>query len=197
MDSFFCAIYHLKSLINDPTCYKNPDKPTCIDLIFTNFPLQFQAMLALETGLSNFHKMAVAAFKSEFLHQRPKIISYRSYKQINRNNFKDEIKNTIITQKISHKYLAFKNIVLETLNLYAPLKIKYLQVKHSSFIKKDLSKAIIHRSKLRKQFFKSQIHESRLRYNKEKNLCVTLLRKAEKEYYTDLKMSDINDNKKF
>ena len=128
------------------------------NLIFTNFPLQFQAMLALETGLSNFDKMAVAALKSEFLHQRPKIISYRSYKQINRNNFKDEIKNTIITQKISHKYLAFKNIVLETLNLYAPLKIKYLQANHSSFIKKDLSKAIIHRSKLRKQFLKSQIH---------------------------------------
>ena len=31
----FCAIYHLQSLIKEPTCYKNPEKPTCIDLILT------------------------------------------------------------------------------------------------------------------------------------------------------------------
>ena len=65
-----------------------------------------------------------------------------------------------------------------------------------SFISKDVSKAIMHRSKLRNQFLKLQTHESRLRYNKQRNLCVTLLRKI-KKYYTDLKMSDINDNKKF
>ena len=29
----FCFIYHLKSLIKEPTYYKNPEKPTCIDLI--------------------------------------------------------------------------------------------------------------------------------------------------------------------
>ena len=25
-------------MTNKPTCYKNPDKPTCIDLILTNCP---------------------------------------------------------------------------------------------------------------------------------------------------------------
>ena len=55
----------------------------------------------------------------------------------------------------------------------------------------------MHRTKLRNQFLKLQTHESRLRYNKQRNLCVTLLRKAKKKYYTDLKMSDINYNKKF
>ena len=64
----FCAIYHLKSLIKQPTFYKNPEKPSCIDLILTNSPRQFQATLTLEAGLSDFHKMTVAAFKSEFLH---------------------------------------------------------------------------------------------------------------------------------
>ena len=70
MDSS-CGIYHLKSLIKEPTCYKNPEKATCIDLILTNSPRQLQATLTLETGLSNFHKMALAAFKSEFPHQKP------------------------------------------------------------------------------------------------------------------------------
>ena len=79
MDSFF-AIYHLKSLIKEPTCYKNPEKPACIDLILTNSPRQFQATLTQKTGLSDFHKMTVAAFKSEFLHQKLKMISYCNYK---------------------------------------------------------------------------------------------------------------------
>ena len=30
-----------------------------------------------------------------------------------------------------------------------------------------------------------------------RNLCITLLRKARTKYYTDLKMSDTNDNKTF
>ena len=55
----------------------------------------------------------------------------------------------------------------------------------------------MHRSELRNQFLKLQTRKSRLRYNKQCNLRVTLLRKDEKKYYTDLKMSYINDNKKF
>ena len=55
----------------------------------------------------------------------------------------------------------------------------------------------MHRSKLRNEFLKLQILESRLRYNKQRNLCVTLQRKANKKYDTDLTISDTNDNKKF
>ena len=33
----FCSSYNLTSMINRPTCFKNPEKP-CIDLILTNCP---------------------------------------------------------------------------------------------------------------------------------------------------------------
>ena len=109
----FCAIYHLKSLIKEPTCCKNPDTPAYIDLIIIS-PTQFQVTLALETGLSDFHKMTVAAFKSQFPHQKPKMISYRNYKHFNRDNFEKEIKKTLIIQKISTKdSLAFKKLFLK------------------------------------------------------------------------------------
>ena len=55
----------------------------------------------------------------------------------------------------------------------------------------------MHGSKLRNQFLELQVHQSRLRYNKRSNLRVTLLRKDEKKYQADLKMSDLNDHKKF
>ena len=59
-----CATYYLKSLIKVSTCYKSSDKRTRIDFILTDSPRQFQATLTLETGLSDFHKMTVAAFIS-------------------------------------------------------------------------------------------------------------------------------------
>ena len=31
--SEFCDVYNLKNLIKDPTCFKNPLNPSCIDLI--------------------------------------------------------------------------------------------------------------------------------------------------------------------
>ena len=40
--SEFYDTYNLQNLVKDPTCYKNPSKPTCIDLILTNFPKSFQ-----------------------------------------------------------------------------------------------------------------------------------------------------------
>ena len=38
----FCENYNLKSLIKQPTCYNNPNKPTCIDLILTTFHACFK-----------------------------------------------------------------------------------------------------------------------------------------------------------
>ena len=31
----------LKCLISQPTCYKNPNNPACIDLVLTNVPRSF------------------------------------------------------------------------------------------------------------------------------------------------------------
>ena len=61
-----CDINCLKSLIKVPTYFRNPDKPTCIDLILTNRPNLFQRSSAFETGLSEFqtfHIMTVTEFK--------------------------------------------------------------------------------------------------------------------------------------
>ena len=53
-----------------PTCFKNPDKPTCIDLILTNKPNLFQHSSAFETGFSNFCLLTVVTeFKMGFQNQ--------------------------------------------------------------------------------------------------------------------------------
>ena len=77
----FCDTYDLRSLIMEPTCYKNPENPTCIDLILTNHSLSFQNSCVLETGLSDFHKMTVTIMKASFQRLQPRIIKYRDYRR--------------------------------------------------------------------------------------------------------------------
>ena len=57
--SSFCESYNLKSIIKQPTCFKNSEKPSCIDLILTNRPKSFQSTCVIETELSDFHRMTV------------------------------------------------------------------------------------------------------------------------------------------
>ena len=73
----FCLNYNLSNLIKEPTCFKNPAHPSCIDLILTNFPKSFQNSMAIETGLSDFHKMTITVMKSHYKKLKPNIITYR------------------------------------------------------------------------------------------------------------------------
>ena len=57
--SNFCEIYNTKNITKEKTCLKNPENPTCIDLILANRPRSFQDSGAIETGLSDFHEMCV------------------------------------------------------------------------------------------------------------------------------------------
>ena len=71
----FCKLNELTGLIKKPTCFKNPDKPTCIDLILTNQPSCFQHSKAFETGLSDFHVLADTEIKMSPQKLLPKIIN--------------------------------------------------------------------------------------------------------------------------
>ena len=59
----FCAIFSLKNLIKEPTCFKSLEKPTGIDHILTNHPKSFQHSGTFETGYSDFHKLTYTVLK--------------------------------------------------------------------------------------------------------------------------------------
>ena len=61
----FSEIYKLWNLIKEPTCFKNPENPACIDLILENKPLGFKNTYVIETRLSDFHKMKLAMMKMQ------------------------------------------------------------------------------------------------------------------------------------
>ena len=62
----FCETYNLENLITEPTCIKNPDNPSSIDVILTNRADSFQNSMTIETGLSDHHKMTTSVLKIYF-----------------------------------------------------------------------------------------------------------------------------------
>ena len=87
----FCDINCLKSLIKEPTCFKNPDKFTCIDLILTNLPNRFQHSSTFETGPSDFYLLTLTVFKMGFQKLKPKLIVYRECKNFGNAKFRYDI----------------------------------------------------------------------------------------------------------
>ena len=62
----FCELFNLKNLVKENTCFKSLENPSCIDLILTNRYRSFQNTHAIETGLSDFHKMTLTVLKTYF-----------------------------------------------------------------------------------------------------------------------------------
>ena len=55
----FCNVNSLKTLNRGPTFFKNSKNPPCIDLFLENRQKCFQLTNAVETGISDFHKMVL------------------------------------------------------------------------------------------------------------------------------------------
>ena len=156
-----------------------------------------------DTGLSDLHKLIVTIFRASFEPLPPKIIKYRNYKSFNEDKFqclfKKRLKelNTDDITDITDDITIFKMTFLNILKKLAPLKKKFLRANHSHFVNKERNKAIVERSKLRNECLKGKTREPRIAYNKQRNMCVSILRKCTKSYYENLETKNITDNKKF
>ena len=71
----------------------------------------------------------------------------------------------------------FFEIFHTVLNTHAPKKKKYIRRNNKPFITKTFSKAIMQRTRFRTKFLKSSTDQNKLIYNKQRNFCVSLLRK--------------------
>ena len=196
----FCENYALANLIRQPTCYKNPDCPTCIDLMLTNVPRSFQSTCIVESGLSDFHMMTLTVMRKSFKKFQPKIINYRFYKHFQNEAFRETLLKNLSQENFVNNdngFQRFRSISLNSLEKHAPSKKKYTRGNHMPFFNKDLSKAIMTRTKLRNIFLQNKSEENKIRYTKQRNFCVSLLRKTKKQYYQNLNEKSIVDNKLF
>ena len=139
----FCDSYEFKNLIKDATCYKNPENPSCIDLILTNNPNSFQNSGVIETGLSDFHKMTVTVMKTTFEKLKPNITHYRDYRKFSNDKFREDLISRLSTESIRvdcNGMEKFLQICIKTLDELAPQKKKYSRGNNMPFISKTIKK---------------------------------------------------------
>ena len=194
----FCDTYNLENLIKEATCYKNAENPSSIDVILTNRKNSFQNSKALETGLSDHHKMVVSVLKTYFKKRDPIKISYRSYKNFVAADFRNELANSLhYYNKGNMTYHEFHEIFIKILDSHAPKRTKLVRGNEQPFMNKTLSKAFMHRSKLKNLFNNNPTNLNKENYRKQRNYCVGLVAREKKKYYNDLDLKILDDNKKF
>ena len=86
----------------------------------------------------------------------------------------------------------FNEIFLKVLDKHALRKQKYIRANNSNFIAKAFRKEIMHRSRLRNKFLRERTNESKTAYNKQRNICVSLLRKTKRDYFANLDTKTVN-----
>ena len=110
----FLNIYTTSQILSSKkTCYKNPEKPSCVDHIQKNCQRIFQNTCVFEIRLSNFHKLTITVMKLYFPKQKPKIKCYRHYIKFRIEIFRVELDNELLYNK---EYQHILNIFLKILN---------------------------------------------------------------------------------
>ena len=115
--------------------------------------------------------------------------------------FRNQKHETVFFQKFDNSafkeaFDTFQEIIVSLLNVYAPLKKKYLRANHASFVIKELRKAIMQRTRLRNIYLKQRTEATKVAYNQQRNKCVSILKKSKRTYSESLDVKFVKDNKK-
>ena len=194
----FEKIYNLKNLIKEPTCFKNPSNPSSIDVILSNRCKRFFSSMAIETGLSDHHKLTITSLKQYFPKQKPIIIHFRDYSNFDLFLFKSELSHifTFIGNE-DINYQTFENTVMDLLNQKAPIKKKYIRANNAPFMNKTLSKAVMTRSRIRNRYLRNLSVINKNEYKRYRNFCDGLFRKEKRRFYENIDTNKITDNRIF
>ena len=91
----------------------------------------------------------------------------------------------------------FDKTFIEILNKHVPIKKKLVRADQAPCMTKALRKAIMRRSELETKYFKLKTNDTLKAYRKHKNYCSRLYNKERKQFFENLNLSFIVDNKNF
>ena len=103
--------------------------------------------------------MVVTVMKTNFQKLESKIINYRNCRYFSNDRFREKVTSElseVVSENSDKGFNKFLDLCKEALNMYAPLKKKYIRGNNSPFMNRILSKEIMKRSRLRNEFLKSK-----------------------------------------
>ena len=127
--------------------------------------------------------MTISALKMHFRKLPPKVIHYRDFKKFGNEWFMDSLHYALGEEQIDYSKNPdkFFEISQNVLNKHAPRKKKYSRGNNKPYsLKRIHSKAIMQRTYFRNKFLKNPTDLNKVLYNKQRNYCVSFLRKEKK-----------------
>ena len=152
--SEFLEKYEAKNITNNKTCFKSPDRPTCINLFLTNSPHSFQNTMTISTGLPDFHKMIITVLKFSFIKLKARETYYRDYKNFSSNSFREDL--MLSSDRINKGFDSFEDTFMKTLSRHAPMNKKFVRANEVPYMTKALRKSILKRSELESKYLKNK-----------------------------------------
>ena len=149
--------------------FYNPDFPTSIDVKLTTSYRSFHNSCAIETGLSDFHKMIASVMKTHFQKQEPKIIQYRDYSNFSAEEYRQYILSLLSSQVITRSSFGTFMIRKDACDIRVAIKCKYLISSQSPLVNKNISKAIMNQTRLRNRFSRTRSNGDKEAYNKQRD----------------------------
>ena len=96
--------------------------------MFTTSYRSFHNSCAIETGLSDFHKMIVTVMKSQFQKKGPKIIQNRDYNNFSAEGYRKCILSLLSSRELTRSgFDTFMTKCKDTFDIRVPIKLKYLR----------------------------------------------------------------------
>ena len=187
--------YDSKNIVKDPTCFKNINNPSTIDLIITNSPRSCWNTKSFVNGLSDFHALVVTTINIKYCKPQPKEVTYRDYKSFDIKTFQRDLL-TVFTSGCSD-YETFENMFLSTLNLHAPFKKKIIRGNHAPYMNRQLRKAMMKRNEFQTKYYRNKSNQDFTRFKKQRNYVSRLYKNVKKQYFNSLDNNLLLDNKKF
>ena len=102
----------------------------------------------------------------------------------------------ILTES-SRNFSKFQEIFLNVLDIHAPMKKKYIRANEVPYMTNPLRKAIMTRYRLENKFHKTKSLADKAVFKRPKNYCNRLYKRKRKEFYNNLELNTITDNRKF
>ena len=166
-----CITYDLSNLVTESTCITYTHESS-IDIILTNRKQSFMLSKAVETGLSDFHKMVTTFMRNTYSRQEPIKILYCNYSNFDKTKFIEDFERSNHyppqpKKDVNSEYNNLFATIQKVLNKHAPLKSRIIRGNQVPFMNKELSKAIMKRSQLKTKYNKTKQEVDRNAHKKQ------------------------------
>ena len=181
-------ILNLTIVVQGPTCFKNVDNPTLLDVILTNTPRRLTSVLNMSLGISDFHNFICIATKMCKPNKIRRQIVYRSYKHFNEVMYLHDLEcapfhvSHIFTD-IDDQYWFYNTMLKDIIDQHAPIKHRTGKAKQLPYMNNKLRKAINVKGHLRRRFNAMKTTSTGRNYRDQRNLVTKLKRESFKHYF--------------